>query len=77
MRSLCVIKLLCHYVIMSLCHYVIMSLCHYEATWLDDCPASIKPVFYWRCVDDIFWLFNDSNQCDKFLTYTHPHHMLS
>ena len=52
----------------------ISFMCHYETTRLNECPASIKPVFYWCYVDDGFCLFNDSNQCDEFLTYMNTRH---
>ena len=35
-------------------------MCHYETTWLNECPASIKPGVYRRYIDDIFCLVNDS-----------------
>ena len=32
-------------------------LCHHETTWLRNCPKAFKPVYYKRCVDDNFVLF--------------------
>ena len=44
-------------------------MCQYETTWLNECPASIKPLFYQYYIDDIFCLFDDSNQRAEFLNY--------
>ena len=37
-------------------------LCYHETTWLKNCPKSFKPVYYKRCVDDIFVLFEKPEQ---------------
>ena len=39
---------------------------NFENKWLQDCPHSLKPVFYRRYVDDIFVLFSSLDQAEKF-----------
>mgnify|MGYP001803339557 CR=1 FL=1 len=41
-------------------------LCHHETNWLNDCPASFKPVYYRRYVDDIFVLFRHPEHISSF-----------
>ena len=41
----------------------------HERTWLDNCPAGFKPVFYLRYVDDCFQLFRSSEHATTFLDY--------
>ena len=49
-------------------------LCHYEEIWLKDCPPQFKPSFYKRYVDDIFILFENSNQVNEFDKYLNSRH---
>ena len=44
-------------------------MCSFENKWLKDCLCSLKPVFYRRCVDDIFILFSSLDQAEKFKKY--------
>ena len=37
---------------------------------LNDCPEDIKPVYYRRCVDDIFALFCSLDHLKKFASYS-------
>ena len=41
---------------------------------LKDCPPQFKPSFYKRYVDDIFILFENSNQVNKFDKYMNSRH---
>ena len=41
----------------------------FENKWLKDCHYSLKLVFYWRYVDDIFVLFSSLHQAEKFKKY--------
>ena len=43
-------------------------LSHYEKIWLERCPQEIKPLCY-RCVDDIFVLFESQDKLIKFRDY--------
>jgi hypothetical protein len=45
-----------------------------EAIWLKDCPASFKPTYYRRYVDDIFLLFQDAKCVDMFKEYMNNKH---
>lgn len=49
-------------------------LCFYEEKWLDQCPIQFKPKFYNRYVDDIFILFDNPNQVNKFDKYINSRH---
>ena len=49
-------------------------LCHYEEIWLSKCPKQFKPRYYQRYVDDIFLLFDDSSQINKFDKYLNSRH---
>mgnify|MGYP000314948357 CR=1 FL=1 len=42
-------------------------LSHYESVWLADCPATFKPAFYRRYVDDTFLLFRSREHVEPFL----------
>ena len=37
--------------------------------WLEQCPNEFKPVFYRRCVDDSFVLFESDEHLSKFHAY--------
>ena len=47
-------------------------LCFHEQIWLDKCPCELKPVYYKRCVDDIFILFRSPDHHEKFKTLDAP-----
>ena len=49
-------------------------LTHYEEIWLSKCPNQFKPKYYRRYVDDIFILFEDSNQVNKFEKFMNSRH---
>ena len=49
-------------------------LCHHETKWLNDCPDKFKPVFYKRCVDDIFVLFKSPEHNKPFVDYMNSKH---
>ena len=52
-----------------------VSLSFYELKWLEQCPSEFKPVFYRRCADDIFVLFESAKHLPKFhahLNTCHP-----
>ena len=49
-------------------------LCIFETKWLRDYCNDFKPVFYRRCVDDIFALFSSPNHADKFKEYMSSKH---
>ena len=42
-------------------------LCHHESNWLKDCPKYLKPVYYKRCVYDIFFSLNIPEHAQFFL----------
>ena len=42
---------------------------YYEKTWFERCPKEIKPLFYRRYVDDIFFLFESQDKLIKFRDY--------
>ena len=46
-------------------------LCHYEEIWIVKCPKQFKPKYYQRFVDDVFLLFDDSSEINKFEKYMH------
>ena len=41
-------------------------ICNFESKWLRDCANDSKPMFYRRCVDDIFALPSSPDHADKF-----------
>ena len=47
---------------------------HYEKIWLDDCPLSFKPAYYYRYVDDTFLLFKSKHHVQLFLDYLNAKH---
>ena len=49
-------------------------LSHYEKIWLNQCPASFKPVYYKRYVDDTFVLFKEPSHIDLFQNYMNSRH---
>ena len=49
-------------------------LCYYEEIWLSKCPQQFKPKYYQRYVDDIFLLFNDPSEVNKFEKYMNSRH---
>ena len=49
-------------------------ICSFENKWLQDCPHSLKPVFYRRYVDDIFVLFSSLDQAENFKKYFSSKH---
>ena len=51
-----------------------LFLCHYESIWLDNCPIKFRPVYYRRYVDDVFMMFNDKGDVNKFLRYLNSRH---
>ena len=51
-----------------------LFLCHYEGKWLDDCPASFKPLLYKRYVDDTFLVFKKKEHIDEFCNYLNVKH---
>ena len=52
-----------------------MIMCIFENKWLNNnCPHSLKPVFYRRYVDDIFVLFSSLDQAEKFKKYLSSKH---
>ena len=49
-------------------------LCVHEILWLEKCPPEFRPVIYKRYVDDIFLLFQNINQIEKFKYYLNLQH---
>ena len=49
-------------------------LCHYEEIWIGKCPKQFKPNYYQRYVDDLFLLFDNSDQINKFEKYMNSRH---
>ena len=49
-------------------------LCFHERHWLSQCPASFKPLYFKRYVDDIFCLFRDRSHVQDFLAYLNARH---
>ena len=49
-------------------------MCFYESTWLSDCPAEFKPIFYRRYIDDTFLLFRHKDHSNLFLDYLNHKH---
>ena len=49
-------------------------LCYHEKSWLNQCPQSIKPVYYRRYVDDIFLLFKEVSAVSEFQQYMNVQH---
>ena len=49
-------------------------LCYHEGNWLLACPPDIKPSFYRRYVDDIFLLFDNLVQVERFKAYMNTRH---
>ena len=49
-------------------------LCHYEEQWLKSCPVQFKPIYFKRYVDDIFCLFQNEQQVNKFEKYLNSRH---
>ena len=49
-------------------------LSHHETTWLSNCPADFRPVYYRRYVDDIFVLFQQADHLPRFLEYMNSRH---
>ena len=45
-----------------------------EVQWLSECPASYKPTFYRRYVDDIFLLFKNAEAISHFKLYMNSQH---
>ena len=43
-------------------------LCHHKTTWLKNCPKSFRPVYYKRCNDGIFVLFEKPERLKICLT---------
>ncbi|XP_057302827.1 uncharacterized protein LOC130636990 [Hydractinia symbiolongicarpus] len=50
-------------------------LSHHEKTWLDNCPSSLKPVYYRRYVDDVFVLFSSPSHLPLFKDYLNRQHI--
>ena len=46
----------------------------HEQNWLNKCPKQFRPIFYKRYVDDIFVLFENLDQAEKFKTYLNNRH---
>ena len=44
-----------------------ICMCFYESTWLSDCPAEFKPIFYRRYIDDTFLLLRHKDHSALFL----------
>ena len=49
-------------------------LCHYEKSWLNEAPATCRPIYYKRYVDDIFLLFQSKEQVKPFQDYMNTKH---
>ena len=49
-------------------------MCYHEKKWLEECPASFKPKYYRRYVDDIFVLFETAGQLNEFKNYLNSKH---
>ena len=49
-------------------------LCHNEENWLNNCPDQFKPKYYQRYVDDIFVLFGNKDNVNKFDKYINSRH---
>ena len=50
-------------------------LSYHEKKWLEDCPASFKPVYYRRYVDDVFVLFSSPEHLPLFQEYLNNKHL--
>ena len=50
-------------------------LCYYEKQWLNECPPEFRPNYYKRYVDDIFVLFENNDQIEKFQQYLNTKHI--
>ena len=42
--------------------------------WIGKCPKQFKPNYYQRYVDDLFLLFDNSDQINKFEKYMNSRH---
>ena len=49
-------------------------MCSLAERFLDQCPASFKPLFYKRYVDDTFVLFKDRSHAELFLNFINNFH---
>ena len=50
-------------------------MCNFEETWIQQyCPKQFLPTCFKRYVDDIFALFEDENQVNKFTHYLNSRH---
>ena len=47
---------------------------HHERKWLENCPSEFKPAYYRRYVDDIFLLFDNHDDLEKFKMYMNIQH---
>ena len=47
---------------------------HHERTWLGNCPAAFKPIYYGRYIDDIFTIFSDPSHATPFFKYLNRRH---
>ena len=47
---------------------------HHERTWLDNCQAAFKPIYYGRYIDDIFTIFSDPSHATPFFEYLNRRH---
>ena len=55
--------------------FVNIFMCFKETVWLSDCPLSFQPIFYWRHVDDVFFLFMDRSDLLLFLDFIENKHL--
>ena len=55
-------------------HFANSFMNYHEKIWLEECPFEFKPKFYRRYVDDIFVLFENEKQLEKFRDYLNSKH---
>ena len=51
-----------------------MFMSEHEEVWLNNCPATFKPVYYRRYIDDIIVLFKDKSHLALFQEYLNGQH---
>ena len=48
---------------------------YHEKNWLNNCPQGLKPLFYRRCVDDIFILLKSNDHLKYFQDFLNSCHI--
>ena len=49
-------------------------LVYHEKDWLECCPLEHRPIYFQRCVDEIFFLFNSPEHLKRFQIYLNSRH---